>query len=301
MVEPTQWYYAKEGKQFGPVNGAQLQQLAKSGDLRPEDLVWHAGLGGEWVSSKSVPNLFSEFESAQSFPTDFQTPPIQQASARVLPSNAEITRMARGALEGRWASIIGIYLVWFFVVIGSVFGLVVFQGAVERIAGKSPLLEFGTQLIQNIIQAPFTLSFSFLSLRIARGQSTHVPMVFQGFAHFWKACATYFLIFLFALLWTLLLIVPGIIAGLSYSMAWYILCDDPTLSPLEAIRRSKAMMRGHKWRYFCLLCRFLGWGVLCIFTLGIGSLWLLPYFGTSVAVFYNDLKGRTHGTSAVSA
>lgn len=301
MDESTQWYYAREGKQFGPVDEAQLQQLAKNGVLRPEDLVWHAGLGGEWVSSRSIPNLFSELQSAPGFPADFQTPPPLQASPHVPPSNEEITRMARGALEGRWGSVIGLNLIWFVVLMSGLLGLVFFQGVVERIAGKSDLLEFGIQLIQNIFQAPFTLSFSFISLRISRGQPTHVPMVFQGFAQFWKACATYFLIFLFAMLWTLLLIIPGIVAGLSYSMAWYILCDDPTLSPLEAIRRSKAMMRGHKWRYFCLLCRFLGWGVLCIFTLGIGYLWLLPYVGTSLAVFYNDLKGRTNVTSAVPA
>ena len=206
--------------------------------------------------------------------------------------------MARGALKDRWTSVIGIYLVWFFALIGSIFGLVVFQGIIERIAGESPLLEFVTQLIQSIVQAPLALSFSFLCLRISRGLSTNVPMVFQGFAHFWKACATYFLIYLFTILWTLLLIVPGIVAGLSYSTAWYILCDDPTLSPMEASRRSKAMMRGHKWRYFCLLCRFLGWGVLCIFTLGIGYLWLFPYVGTSIACFYNDLKGRAHNHMA---
>ncbi len=97
---------------------------------------------------------------------------------------------------------------------------------------------------------------------------------------------------LFVVLWMLLLIIPGIVAGLSYSMAWNILCDDPALSPMEVLRRSKAMMQGHRWRYFCLLCRFFGWGVLCVFSLGVGFLWFLPYFSTSVACFYNDLKGR---------
>lgn len=299
MDEPTLWYYAKDGNQSGPVNEAQLQELAKRGDLSPDDLVWHAGLGPEWVSSKTIPNLFSELQHAPGSQTNLQTPP-PQASPHVFLANKEITRIARGSLEGRWGSVIGIHLIWFIVLIGGIFGLGLFQGVVETIAGKSVFLEFGIQLIQNIVQAPFTMSFSYLSLRISRREPMHVPMVFQGFAHFWKACATYFLIFLFTILWMLLLIIPGIVAGLSYSMAWYILCDDPTLSPMEALRRSKAMMRGHRWRYFCLLCRFLGWGLLCIFTLGVGYLWLLPYVGTSVAVFYNNLKERAGVASAVA-
>lgn len=293
MNEPLQWYYAKDGKQFGPVDEAQLQELAKGGQLRPEDLVWHAGLGAEWVSSRSIPSLFPQAQGAAGLPADIQTVPSADAPPHLPPSNAEITKMARRALEGRWASLVGIHLVWFIVLVGSILALAVFQEIVERMAGKSVLLEFGTQLIQNILQAPFTFSFSFLSLRISRGLPANIPMAFEGFAHFWKTCATYFLIFLFVILWMFLLIIPGIVAGLSYSMAWYILCDDPALSPMEALGRSKAMMRGHKWRYFCLLCRFFGWGVLCVFTFGVGYLWLWPYMGTSMACFYNDLKGRT--------
>jgi uncharacterized membrane protein len=283
MSESQQWYYAKDGNQLGPVAEERLQEMAKSGQLRPDDLVWHAGLGAEWVSSGSIPSLFSQAQGA----------PSAQASQHLPPSNGEITKMALGFLEGRWASVVGIHLVWLGVVFGSIMALGILLGIVEQIAGKSLLLALGTQLTTKIVQAPFTFSFSFLSLRISRGLPAGVPMVFEGFAHFWKTCATHFLIFLFVILWMVLLIVPGIVAGLSYSMAWYILCDDPALSPMEALRRSKAMMQGHKWRYFCLLCRFFGWGVLCVFTLGVGFLWFLPYLGTSVACFYNDLKGRT--------
>jgi uncharacterized membrane protein len=293
MNEPTQWYYAKDGTQVGPLTEAQLYQLAKSGGLSPDDLVWHAGLGSKWVSSKSIPALLSEFQVGSESQPDIQPQPNVQTSPHLPRSNAEITKLARGALKDRWAPVLGIYLVSLILLIGVSIGLVFCQQIVEGIAGKSPFLEFGTQLIQWVIQAPFSLSFSFLSLRISRGLPTKVPMVFQGFAYFWKACATYLLIFLFTVLWSLLLIVPGIVAGLSYSMAWYILCDEPAVGPLEAIRRSKALMRGHKWRCFCLLCRFLGWAVLCIFTLGIGFLWLVPYMGTCIACFYNDLRGRT--------
>ena len=95
---------------------------------------------------------------------------------------------------------------------------------------------------------------------------------------------------LFTFLWTLLLIIPGIIAVLSYSMTFYILADDNSIGAMEAIDKSKKMMDGYKWKYFCLGLRFIGWSLLCILTLGIGFLWLLPYMQVSVVKFYDDIK-----------
>jgi uncharacterized membrane protein len=62
---------------------------------------------------------------------------------------------------------------------------------------------------------------------------------------------------------------------------------------LEAITRSRAMMNGKKWKFFCLNMRFIGWALLCILTCCIGFLWLIPYISTSTARFYDDVRGRT--------
>ncbi|GHT57847.1 hypothetical protein FACS18945_2990 [Bacteroidia bacterium] len=90
--------------------------------------------------------------------------------------------------------------------------------------------------------------------------------------------------------WSLLLIIPGIIAAISYSMTFYIIADDPAISAMDAINKSKKMMYGYKMKYFCLSLRFLGWALLCILTLGIGFLWLMPYIQVTFAKFYDDLK-----------
>ena len=102
--------------------------------------------------------------------------------------------------------------------------------------------------------------------------------------------AIFSIMLLFTLLWTLLLIIPGIIAVLSYSMTFYILADDNSIGAMEAIDKSKKMMDGYKWKYFCLGLRFIGWSLLCILTLGIGFLWLLPYMQVSMVKFYDDIK-----------
>jgi uncharacterized membrane protein len=95
---------------------------------------------------------------------------------------------------------------------------------------------------------------------------------------------------LFILLWCLLLIVPGIIAFISYSQTYFILADDNTIGAIEAIEKSKAMMYGYKWKFFRLSLRLAGLGLLCILTLGIGFLWLLPYARVVMAKFYDDVK-----------
>ena len=88
----------------------------------------------------------------------------------------------------------------------------------------------------------------------------------------------------------LLLIIPGIIACLRYSQTWYILLEDENIGPLDAIRKSKEMMVDNKWKLFCLYCRFIGWLILCIITLGLATLYVMPYMGVSCAKFYDDLK-----------
>ena len=96
---------------------------------------------------------------------------------------------------------------------------------------------------------------------------------------------------IYEILWTLLLIIPGIIASYSYAMTDYILAENPELTAKEAIARSKAMMEGNRWRLFCLEISFIGWAILSLLTLGIGSLWLIPYMEASGAAFYREISG----------
>uniref|UniRef100_UPI004055E2D4 DUF975 family protein n=1 Tax=Agathobacter sp. TaxID=2021311 RepID=UPI004055E2D4 len=112
---------------------------------------------------------------------------------------------------------------------------------------------------------------------------------------FWKTtAAARFLQSIYVLLWSLLFIVPGIIASYSYAMTEYVLADHPELSASEALSRSKQMMDGNKWRLFCLQFSFIGWDILCAFTLGIGNLWLTPYKQAATAVFYREVSGTEH-------
>lgn len=101
---------------------------------------------------------------------------------------------------------------------------------------------------------------------------------------------------IFIALWSLLFVIPGIVASYSYAMAPYIMLEDPNCSGSEALKRSKAMMNGHKGELFWLDMTFIGWTLLNILTLGIGSLWLNPYIKASYASFYRDLQNQGYVT-----
>lgn len=95
----------------------------------------------------------------------------------------------------------------------------------------------------------------------------------------------------YVVLWSLLFVIPGIIASYSYAMTGYILAENPNMVPGEAIEKSKEMMEGNRWRLFCLQFSFIGWSLLCTLTLGIGNLWLTPYRQAASAAFYREISG----------
>lgn len=108
----------------------------------------------------------------------------------------------------------------------------------------------------------------------------------------WKTTAlTQLLKSVYIFLWSLLFLVPGIIAGYTYAMTNFILAEHPDMTPGEALRASRAMMTGNRWRLFCLHFSFIGWKLLCSLTFGLGNLVLQPYCEAANAAFYRELTG----------
>lgn len=189
--------------------------------------------------------------------------------------NITLMRMAKESLNGKWGLAAGTFFVYFLVL----FAIQIFA-AIIPIAG----------LISLIIAGPLALGIVIFVLAISRNQNAELAQIFDGFKNFGNSLAAYLLMVVFVFLWMLLLIVPGIIAAISYAMTFFIIADDPSIGPMDAINKSKKMMYGYKWKYFCLIFRFFGWFLLCLLTLGIGFLWLGPYVQVSVAKFYDDIK-----------
>ncbi len=128
------------------------------------------------------------------------------------------------------------------------------------------------------------------NLKLLSEEDAAVGSLFSYFYNWKTTAATRFLKGLYILLWSLLLVVPGIIASYSYAMTGYILAEHPELTASEAIERSKQMMSGNRFRLFCLQLSFIGWVILCAFTFGIGNLWLRPYQQAATAAFYKEIS-----------
>ena len=135
------------------------------------------------------------------------------------------------------------------------------------------------------------VGYSRFTLQLADGGDAGFENLFQYFPYWKNAVCTSLLTGLYIFLWSLLLIIPGVIASYSYAMTGYILAERPELSAGEAIAASKEMMYGNRWRLFCLHFSFIGWAILCTLTLGIGSLWLNPYRNVAEAAFYREISG----------
>jgi len=191
-----------------------------------------------------------------------------------------LMRESRESLRGKW----GIAILTFFI-----YTLLTTTPGSTRSHGTFFTL---SSILTLVLAGPLTLGAAIFSLSISRGKEGMLEQLFQGFNNFSTAFITYLLVLIYVLLWTLLIIIPGIIAALSYSMTFYILADNPLIKPQDAINKSKAMMNGYKLKLFYLCFRFFLLALLCILTLGIGFLWLIPYVHVTMAKFYDDINGN---------
>ena len=99
----------------------------------------------------------------------------------------------------------------------------------------------------------------------------------------------------FVAIGSLIFVIPGIILGYSFSMAFYIINDHPEMTAMEALRESRRLMQGHKMDYFLLQMSFYGWFLLGVLCFGIGTLWASAYLSTANAVFYEELIASDRG------
>lgn len=265
-----QWYCVINGTQYGPVDEATLAVWVREGRVRQGDLVWTQAQGDQWIpAGRALPALFGQAASAQAVAP---SQPDMTAAYVSRTHNRDLMAQARVALQGHWWLAAGISFVF---------------AAITTAVASVPCLG---QVVNLLIAGPLALGYAIFALAVIRRRPLSMGQLFEGFEAFGTALVAYILMAIFVLLWMLLLIIPGIIAALAYSMTYFILKDHPQLSALEAIRLSRQMMRGNKWKYFCLQWRFFGWMLLCLLTCGIGVFWLMPYMMASQVCFYEDLK-----------
>ena len=144
-----------------------------------------------------------------------------------------------------------------------------------------------------ILSGAFMVGLCVCYLNLMRGKTWKMADLFAAFSSDFNFSGTIGLsirMSLRILLWSLLAIVPGIVASYRYALAPYIMADNPQISGKEAIEASKALMKGKKGKLFCLDLSYIGWILLSILTLGILMLWVQPRMEAAHAAFYEDAK-----------
>lgn len=253
---------------------------------------------------------------------------------------------ARQALKGKWGVAVAVGFV-----ANLLTGGVAVSGTGSGAAEGSGYLSFVNQdafvfvltvmavssLLALVIGGAVQLGWFGFHTKLVKGEEVRFGDLFSNFHRLWTGFAMKFVVGLFVLLWSLVLVIPGIVAMTAmgvinvdpildtqtadmsmtmvtmaaqiilavavlsfpgiiaqyrYAMVPYLMAEFPELKIMDAIRESKRLMKGNKWRLFCLQISFFGWSLLAVLSCGIGNLWLIPYMYTAEALFYMEVTGR---------
>ncbi|WP_410502121.1 DUF975 family protein [Exiguobacterium acetylicum] len=198
--------------------------------------------------------------------------------------SSQLKKAAKESLSGRWGFAVLVFLLFSIIQgVPNLFG--------SDINEPSSSMDLVVSLV-SILLIPVGVGWTWIAMSIARGEETKVTDLFEPYGMFLKVVGLAIVQLIFIILWTLLLIIPGIIKSFSYLLTFYILRDEPSIGILEAITRSRQLMDGHKMEAFLLFLSFIGWALLVIVTIGLAILWVGPYFSVTLAKFYDRVRGE---------
>ena len=198
-------------------------------------------------------------------------------------TNSEYKNMALQSLEGNWGKAAVASLIFF---------------VIMEACGSSPsfFMEpapgLASQGIVTLLLLPLGWGFAVFFLRLIRQENTDYGRLFDGFSQYGRILLAELLKGIYIVLWSLLLLVPGIMKSYSYAMTEFVLKDNPEMNGEEAICESMRLIQGHRMQLFLLDLSMIGWLILSILTAGIGLLFLYPYLYTAHAHFYEELKAQ---------
>jgi len=227
-------------------------------------------------------------------------------------SNAELRAEARQMLKGRWKesvlmNLVPVLIKLAVIAIITIPAIIFLSQNFQFINEANPYTTTGSDgsssgssgFISGLVTTFFTVAMSWTFLDVLRGKKEIIRPFKDVFRTFRAPYALtvlviYLLTAIFQFLWTLLLVIPGIIKGYSYSQSYFIYYDTyketgQTPRYLDSITASRHLMDGFKAKLFFLDLSFIGWHILSFLTLGIGYLWLMPYIYATKAAFYDNL------------
>lgn len=241
-----------------------------------------------------------------------------------------IRALGRQSLKGNWKSAVLAMLIYIVcITVPALIIVALFGGFSEEAMMSEDLMMPGeglSSVYSLLVSGAFTFGISVYFLDLVRERKSDIGQVFSGFGYYFKTLLLFVVMSIFILLWTLLFIIPGIIASFRYSQAFYILADDPSKDIMQCLKESKALMKGNKANYLFLQLSFIGWYLLIyavfliativsvvisiaipsdasfgismviiavgVIAMLIGALFLTPYVMAATTVFYDMVNGN---------
>lgn len=160
--------------------------------------------------------------------------------------------------------------------------------AIELLFAKDSMIYVVLNLLTSCFSMTLSVGFYSYLLKMIRKEEFNRNDIFNYVGKVFPILAISLLTAIFSFLWSILFIIPGIIAAISYSFVFLIYVDNNDLSPMECLGKSKEMLNGYKWDYFVFELSFIGWILLCV--LIIPLVFVLPYFTISEVLYYEELK-----------
>ena len=201
----------------------------------------------------------------------------------------EIKEWARQILTGKWITAVIVCLLADFVSsLSVVTDFIPYPDSLDRVMIAVSLL------VGMLLSGVTSLGTAHYFTNLAAQRPAEIKNLFAYFRHLGKAVWMNMVMTCYIFLWSLLFVIPGIIAVYRYAMVPYLIAEFPDLSVGEAIEESSRLMKGNKLRLFCLQFSFIGWILLSVFlTCGIGLLFVMPYMQAADAAFYLEVTGRS--------
>ena len=201
--------------------------------------------------------------------------------------NFEYRNAAFAMLKADWKGAVFLLLIIMLIntVISTALGLVI---------ASEDLATFTSLITEIFVGIPLSYLFVKEILGFVRGGKIEISssLVDKFKADYLKSIKVIGLMSIYVFLWSLLLLIPGIIKAYSYCFAPFISIDNENLTAEECIQQSMKMTQGYKMKLFLLDLSFIGWYFLSILTVGIGLLWVIPYHEAARIMIYEDIKAQ---------
>ena len=184
----------------------------------------------------------------------------------------QLMRKARTLLEPHWILAIGVCL----------------ANAVMVVA-PAELDSYG-EIVSLLLAGPLQLGLCFFFFFFVKGKETRFELLFEGFKPLLTVLLAYAIITALTVIGLILLIVPGIVVALGFSMTYYIIAEDPEISFQAALEQSWKLTDGYKMELLELNMRFIPWYLLGLLCLVVGMFVVVPWHSTTLTLYYQYLK-----------